>query len=210
MLSEEEKAHIRLEEVFREELREELKTAKAETWRKRALAFFNSALGIWLLSSVALGLVTWTYTRWTETLAKARENREAVEKLDIEIAARIQRFESFVVDGSRNVTYFIALISLDNPSAIDKVSPVVFPEFHRRGLRSLLWELYTRVPVSERPGVAAALKVADRLSLRSAAVIHYIDSPRGGEDAPVDPKEIEETKSLIASSLWQPRWHRIK
>ena len=210
MLNEEEKVRIRLEEVFREELREELKTARAKTWRKRALAFFNSALGIWLLSSVALGLVTWTYARWTETLAKARENGEAVEKLDIEIAARIQRLESFLVDGSSNATYFIALVSLDNPSTVDKLSPVVFPEFARRGLRSLLWELHTRVPISERPGVAAALKVAEQLSLRGAAVIRYIDSPRGGEDAPVDPKEIGETKRLVASSLSLPRWGRIR
>ena len=210
MLTEDEKVRIRLEEVFRDEIREELKTAKTKTWRNRALGFLNSALGIWLLSSVALGLVTWTYARWTETVTKARENREAVEKLDIEIAARIQRLQSFLVDGRSNVTYFVALVSLDNPSAIDKLSPVVFPEFARRGLRSLLWELHTRVPKTERAEVAAALKVAEQLSLRGAAALRFLDSPDRGEDAPADPKEIEETKRLIASSLSQPRWSSVK
>lgn len=221
MLSEDEKARIRLEEVFREELREELKTAKAKTWRKQALAFFNSALGIWLLSSVALGFVTWTYSRWTETLTKERENREAVEKLEIEIAARIKRFCSLATpstfsDISRdsNETYFIALISLDNPSAQDKLSLGVFPEFAHRGLRSLLWELQTRVPVSERPCVEFAQRVAEQLSLRVDAAIHNQDLHRRGMSSlstRVYEDELKQTRIIIHPLLSHlSLWGRIR
>jgi hypothetical protein len=48
MLSNEEKNRIRAEEVFREEVRRELASKKGG----RVLTFLNSALGIWLLSTM--------------------------------------------------------------------------------------------------------------------------------------------------------------
>jgi len=210
MLNEEDKTRIRLEEIFREEVRAELSTTKPKTWQKKSLAFFNSALGIWLLSSVALGLVSWSYSRLSESIAEKKENNGAIQKLDIEITARIRRFEAFLANDSSNMMYFIALLSLDNPSTIDKMTPVVFPEYSRRGLRSLLWELHSRVPEDEKKAVARALKTAEKFSLRGAESIRYLDASSEDENARVDPEEVDATRRQLKESFSLPRWSGIE
>lgn len=206
MLSEEEKNRIRLEEIFREEVRSSLNNSKPKTFQQKTLAFLNSALGIWLLSSVALSLVSWSYSRLSESVEEERENKATIQKLDIEISARIRKFEAFLQTDSSNVMYFINLLSLDNPSTIDKMAPVVFPEYSRRGMRSLLWELYSRVPENEKGAVTRALDVAEKLSLRGAEAIKFIDGPSADENAEANPADIEETRNMLKEAFSLPRW----
>ncbi|CAA9198761.1 hypothetical protein FLACOL7796_02325 [Flavobacterium collinsii] len=73
MLSLQEKEKIKEEELFRVQVRGALqeqvtpRTVSSVT----VYTFFNSAFGIWLLSTVFVGLFTWAYTEYT-THTKAR------------------------------------------------------------------------------------------------------------------------------------------
>jgi len=209
MLSDDDKARIRLEEIFREEVRRQLQDDKVRTRSHRILAFFNSGLGIWLLSSIVLGFITWSYSTWSDSRSKVRENEATIEKLDVEIAARVERFRELLANATSAQTYYMALWSLDNPATIDKFTAGIFPEFASRSLRSLLWDLRSRVPRSEKVEISFALRTAETLSSRGAAAVKYFDQPNAA-DLPLNRKELEDSKRLIGKAFQQKRWNDLK
>src|SRR5688572_8793862 len=48
----------------------------ANKQRSGLIAFLNTSLGLWILSSIFLSLGSWSYTVWTENRAEAREKAE--------------------------------------------------------------------------------------------------------------------------------------
>lgn len=104
-LTEKEKARIRLEEIYRKEIREGLLSPS----RKGLLAFFNSAFGLWILSAVFITgggtilskSIDHRATLAAEAAAKAAEESEAerkraehVERLDFEIGYRFSQVQT--------------------------------------------------------------------------------------------------------------------
>jgi hypothetical protein len=75
MLSDDDKNRIRQEEFYRQEVQQALEREKSQPksgWGK-FVAFLNTGVGLWLLSSVALGFITWSYTKWdTNRIKRAR------------------------------------------------------------------------------------------------------------------------------------------
>lgn len=138
MLTEEEKRRIREEEIFRQEVRLSLEKRTKSKWAK-FWAFLNTSFGIWLLSTVAVGLITWGYTQWEENHTKSIENRQLIRKIDLEIAARLSYFEPKLTSAKNIWDYSMALAALDNPLTPTGVPIGVFPEFKQRNLRSLLF-----------------------------------------------------------------------
>ena len=103
LLTPEEIARIRQEEVLRAEIRKEL-TPPAQTnggrWRQKVWKFLNSTLGIWFLSTVVVaGLVHFYNSQQAahqereaerkEAAAESRRTQDVRERLNIEISFRL-------------------------------------------------------------------------------------------------------------------------
>ena len=64
-LPQDERERIRAEEIFREEVREQLAaTTGPQKLHQRLWASRNSAFTLWLLSSVVLAAISWSYAQW--------------------------------------------------------------------------------------------------------------------------------------------------
>lgn len=152
MLTETEKKRIREEEIYRIEVTKELVENKPPPSRCKALiGFLNSALGIWLLSTVAVGFISWGYARIQDSNIRARANEETVSKLDVEIANRIRAFRRATADAKKKPELVTAIRNLD-------ASTPVFVEYDGRSLYSLMWELSRKVPKDEAEKVLAPLR----------------------------------------------------
>ena len=89
-MTDEDRRKIIEEEVFREEARKKL---SEPTDRKgRALAFLNSGLGLWLLSSVALTLISFALTKIQTDLKNSSDIKARVEFLTLEGTLRMAQW----------------------------------------------------------------------------------------------------------------------
>lgn len=84
ILSDDERAKIRAEETFRHEVRKGLEETGSRWW-----AFLNSAFGLWLLGSVSVGVITWSFGAIHDRQREETESRALSRRLRTEIAARI-------------------------------------------------------------------------------------------------------------------------
>lgn len=64
---------ILLEETLRHSIRKELESKDAKPPKNKLWAFFNTSLGIWFLSSVILGLISFSYTQYQNKIRNAAE-----------------------------------------------------------------------------------------------------------------------------------------
>ena len=68
---------IRAEEIYRAEVRHEMETEMRALGRWRRIGrFLNSPLAIWMLTSIGVGLLSFFYSRWTES----RSAQSAIEQ----------------------------------------------------------------------------------------------------------------------------------
>ena len=170
MLSEDEKLHIREEEILRNEIRKQLDRADLSVSKSSTIwKYMNSPFFLWFVSSVVLAAASFSYGHWEKQHAVEQERRLTTRKLDAEIASRLRYFSALYQVGTRegapqgHDTKLKALLSLEKPSQTEY--PInVFPEYANRSFRSLLWELVQVVPESERKGVDTADGAATKLS----------------------------------------------
>ena len=168
-LTAEEMARLRDEEIFRLEVRSQLEAASRRP-RSPLLTFLNSSLGIWLLSTIVVGSVSWNYSWWTERRAREGQRRELIRKLDLEISNRIETLRQ-LLNSLTSVEDFQMALQLSEKPGMGMIALSVLPEFETRGLRSLLWELQSVVPPEARPEIARAMQGAQELAkLRMIAV----------------------------------------
>jgi hypothetical protein len=115
-LGEQERLRIRVEEIYREEVRKEI--TKPKTLSGRLLAFLNSPFGIYVLSSVLVAGVTYVYSQHKETLEKERSKQEELTKLADEIAFRERQLDDVLrlaEDASTTLTNSASTVpELDN------------------------------------------------------------------------------------------------
>jgi hypothetical protein len=207
MLNDDDKARIRLEEIYREEVRRQLHVPEVQTRGERLIAFLNGALGMWLLSSILVGVVTWSYTVWTDSRTAARENEATIEKLDVEIVARITRFRDLLSSATTAESFYLILVSLDNPQSTGQLKVSVFPDLAGRSLSSLLWELRSRVSPAERTAVASALRVSQTISTQAAEFTkRYDNSQEHPSRVPVNPVDVQNARRLIDDAFQLQRW----
>ena len=88
MLTEEEKAKILHEEIYRNEIRKEIKSKGNKYWN-----FFNSPFGLWFLGTIAIGIITWSYSNIQIRLEQQKNLAEKVNKLDTEIFERLYEYD---------------------------------------------------------------------------------------------------------------------
>ncbi len=168
MLTDDERQRIRFEEVFRSEVRQELeKRNRRGSRRTRWVAFLNTGLGLWILSTLAVGTISWGYGEWSRYQQGKEAKQELIRKVDLEIAVRLRYFDSLISNADNLRAFYDALRGLEQPAWLVRGLPnTVFPEFSERSFRSLLWELYTVVPSAEKDPVLGALRQAQKLAER--------------------------------------------
>jgi hypothetical protein len=171
MLTEDEKEHIRAEEVFRHEIQQQY--AKESGGDSRFWKIINSGFFLWFMSTIIVGIVSFSYSNFDKRrqeqhtkdereITIEQEKRVIMRKIDAEVSNRLYYFAQLAkLQGNKLPAN--ALFILEKPASIDY--PVnVFPEFMNRNLQSLLWELLQVVPEGEKKDVEPAYKQARELS----------------------------------------------
>ncbi len=171
MLSEEEKAKIKAEEIYRSELRNEIATAKVEAPKSRVWALVNSAFFLWFLSTIFVGGITLIWTNYqnrvTDARVKSQREIEAlvarttqIDKLNLEIEGRLSQFivdvEHLVEKHDKGVVYERPYLLkapftekdirakwqiMKGPPRNEPTASLIYPEFIDRGIVSLIVEL---------------------------------------------------------------------
>jgi hypothetical protein len=100
MLSADDKERIRLEEIYRDEVRHGLDPKSQSATMK----FLNSPFGLYLLSTVLIGIVSFSYSRWKEHHDTAMVHREQAEKLRDEMAFRVRQFDIALTAANQHLT----------------------------------------------------------------------------------------------------------
>ena len=78
-----------------------------------ALSFFNSPLGLWMLSAIFLTVIGSSVTKRQECLATARANIELYNSLDQEIRGRQFRILNEAASSSNSIDFYKALNEVD-------------------------------------------------------------------------------------------------
>ncbi len=155
MLTEEEKARIRAEEVFRREVHKNLEATKPLlSGRQKLWSWLNSAFGLWLLSSVVLTGLTTAYTSYRNQREQQLKKEEIEKHLDTEIGGRmleaLKGLAIFLASirngklGAPKDIYGAVVQYLDNSYIYDsdnRQDLSIYPEFRKQNFQSLLIEL---------------------------------------------------------------------
>jgi len=126
----------------------------------RLRLFLNSGLGLWVLSTVFVTFGSWAFTQWNDARQRSQQRRTTVERLDQEIqfrllgdvaisvaavAAEERRRREANSSISREEVVAFAQKALSPPP----VEMQLYPEYGKRGLLSLLKELWINVDSPE-------------------------------------------------------------
>lgn len=210
MLSDEEKAHIRAEEIFRIEVRHFLEPAKSRT--QKFLAFLNSNLGLWIISAVFVSGISATYSSYSARVAEARQTQESVRRLDIEITRRLEKLsvlDEGVITFTQKQTARAAISGTteDDPRVglLGDFRPI-FREFEGRSLFALIWELQRSVPSGEKLEIAVPLQESKTVE----NVLSWVDLAEavGDEDSkwkmrPEKLKDFAATEAKLRIARWK-------
>lgn len=113
------------------------------------LSFLNSPLGLWLLSSIFIGLITFSYQSWSHSTQLAHERTTHINNLKTEINRRIFIFNKEIemlsrFDSMDTIAKDVEEYPQKIERAVRKVNSkncYVFEEFKKRKLSTLLFEL---------------------------------------------------------------------
>jgi hypothetical protein len=148
-LSEDDRARIRAEEIFRSEVRSQLESGSQPSRGARLLKFLNQSFILWLLSTVVVGLISWQYTRWEERQSQQRQTQTEIRNLDLEIHGRLRRAADRLSSARNMVGVSEAIRMLDQPSGM-------FVELGQRNMENLLVSLIWLMPEGQTASLEAA------------------------------------------------------
>jgi hypothetical protein len=163
---------------------------------ERIWRVLNSAFILWLLSTGAVWLISRAYASWEESTG----TRELVRRLDLEIGSRIRMFDGALGNVKTADQFYTLLVFFDRPYRAP-----IFPEFEDRSLRSLVWELQSLVPESERPTIRNAFRSIQQIVDISTG---GIDNSEALKKKPV-PKDEWQRVSRVLQSLKINRWNLL-
>lgn len=158
---------ILAEERLRLEIQKQLKSDSPKRPREKWFAFFNSNVGIFLLSSIFLSFFSWSYTNLKYQFNQSKVREIQFQQLKIEIAERYKSIEKVSSGYTNEERAFVrtAFFGL-NKGKIDAKSALpaytaMFPEYRDRNLKSLVWELRNLVVQNERSKLDSIRLVLD-------------------------------------------------
>ena len=167
-MTEEDKLRVRDEEVYRSEVRRELEAQKSKptTRSGKVWAFVQTSLGIWLLSTVVVGLITWGYTQLQGALQRSNAQLQVVQHADAEAKSRVQQWlnmcnirwvqSEFATSKFQEWYFNVVRPPEKNPQYTYVIYPV-YSEFEDRALISVLTQLRDNVPSAEKPSIDQAI-----------------------------------------------------
>lgn len=149
MITEEDKKRIKSEEIFRAEIKESLKKSEDKSIGKRSWKLVNSPFGLWLLSTVVVGLIVYFYNDNKLKAEISANNAATLQRLNTETAHRLQKFRLALVQQDPAKLYYqdADLAYMIDGTLVDDGSPspqkpiFIFPEFKDRTMNSLLYEM---------------------------------------------------------------------
>ncbi len=158
--------------------------------KSRVWSFLNSAFGLFLLSSVLLGSLSFAYGQFGRYL----ERRRTADKLELEIGLRFKELKKLTEDSDANRYSQVVNIGRVNEGDTSKfyLRKPVFSEFERKRTSSLLWQLSLVVHGGERQQVLATVK--DVLHLDELIVRIRNNAPRDLPERPKGKTEKEEDR----------------
>lgn len=149
MLTNEEMERIKSEEIYRDEIRKKLNENEQSSFPKKSWKFINSSFGIWLLSTVVVGLVVYLYNDNKLKNEISTNNAATIQKLETETSNRLQQFKvtllnqepSKIYYQKKELAYMIdGVLIIDGTYSSEK--PIyIFPEYKERTMNSLLYEI---------------------------------------------------------------------
>lgn len=210
ILSPEEISKIRQQELLRMQLRQELtenKEGKFGIWQ-----FLNSNFGLWLLSTVAVGFITWSYTKWKET-KEARADRDyKISMLDAEITYRLNNVEQHLESASTLAQYEAAIHDIvGNPGigAQQPASPGVTETYKNASTIGLIILLKSLVSRTEEKDLSNVLSSINKLNKVYRGSVVGTGGTRGEYYAQLQPQEEVRRKQIlkiIADEVKIQRW----
>lgn len=189
---------VRAEEVFRQEVRDEIGLGQPKTRVDGLWAILNSQFVSWLLGSVLIGLVTFVYNQHREAREDAQKDAELVSKLIPELAKL----------GSPNSTLAIAVLkSLRANKGIDS---------NLAGLVDAAMAETARTSIDSAKSAtgaekAALVKTADAAASAAAAANHALTSSAESAGASPLVKDLPSTVFIqYSNALQKPRAEQAK
>jgi len=114
----------------------------ANKFKSKLWEFLNSSFGLFLMSSVALSFITWSYTQWTDSLEKEKVLSVKYAMLSTEISYRVQvldnYFESECTPEKLGVGTFLDIQNIYRANSNYKA---IFAENTDKELHTLIWEI---------------------------------------------------------------------
>ena len=200
MLSDEQRRAIEDEEALRHEVRKKLEAATPPspappapappkiTFGKRVFEFFNSALGMWLLSSVVLTGGAAMLQRIQHDHEMAQKDRQTVVQHRFEITNRLDEMQYAL---RRAQTVGQAKAALDG---MYKSRAPLAPELQNRSLASMFLTLTQMLEGTEQQRSERALAFVRYLEEAEFALQEHSD-----DSAPLDAKQKEHLRRLISA-----------
>ena len=217
MLTEDERARIRAEEIFRHEVRRELEASGARpSRRKQFWLLLNSSFTIWALSSVVVASLTAAFTAHQRSHAEQLQKAEIVRRLDTEISNRIvnaligSHIEKGQI-GKATWAYTPQWIYNDTVSYLDNFFRTnaqnprdfsIFPEYRDRTFPSLILELSRVVDRSALPELREALAGYEKL----ATVASDCSKEAMTKDKSKVLNAVTDSMEILNREVMKPRW----
>lgn len=144
-LSESEKNKIRLEEVYRQEVKKSFEENKSKK-SSRIVTFLNTSLGIFILSTIFVSLFSWLYKEYSSYKMENDQKRVSLEKLKVEIPYRI----SYLKKANQHLfeKEFAQIFFMTSG-----MGRYIFPEYENRTSFSLIYEYSKKTPNKEKGGI---------------------------------------------------------
>jgi hypothetical protein len=216
MLPEDDQRRIAEEEEYRATVRLELETAreKSKPLSERIVRFLSSALGIWLLSTVAVGAITGSYGALSSHQSDARRKSDEARRLDIEIMHRLRIIRSSLLNVSSGQPFRMSIayyVDMDqaSPNSLAPRLNALFPEFDKQTMESLLFQLSSDLDRAEASRIAEVIASWERMTLIRDELFNKLENVTtpvelGGEGLlglAADVKERTISKDVAARSL---------
>lgn len=162
------KTQIRDQEVYREEVRREIRSRTSHSQGSRLWQLINSSFALWFLSSVVLAGITTIYSNSQKAHEEYLLKSEMLRRLHTEIQSRVSeglvasRLDLRRIDEGKKyydgAIYGEALNYLNNKVSADRMlfDVSIYPELKERSFRSLVFEMESVCERSSQASLAAA------------------------------------------------------
>lgn len=230
MLSSEEIEKITEEELLRYEIRKSFE--KKQPAKNKFFTFFNSALGIWLLSSIVIGVFTYTFNSYNEKRKSVKEREAKIKRIDTEVEARLAQFWANIdtltsLDSSNEKDSFsLAVEEIDKlelrrvwnilklPPSFDQNNSIfIYEEFKNRPISSLLYEemdlLKDKYNIREYDSAKKLTELEQKRRSELYAIKHAADFIQGDWIFHIPKRTLWEIWQSFKRNLLFGRWHVV-